>query len=157
MTLALWVRLPPPLFDTGIASPLVDHVSLGTFAAGTELEFSLTRHFGGSVFFSGTTPHEIFDPIFGVFDDMEPHAALDDTTDPLHLLGHPIPIPTVVVYFAATSFPVSLLPPSLYMDAVFAVTNTATTLPPPIAVPEPSTLLLVSMGFGAMILKRKQN
>ena len=137
------VGSPTVLFDTSTAI-LGDAVSLGIFTAGTELEFSLTRHIDGITFFSGTTLNP----------DGEPHAALD-TTDPL------FPIPTTVVYFEEIDSPLSVGPFD-YTDAVFAVTNTATTSPlilppPPIPVPEPSTLLLVSMGFGAMILKRKQN
>jgi hypothetical protein len=105
----------------------------------------LTRITDGATFFSGGTPNF----------DGEIHASLDFTD--LSLPGL-----TTVVYFEDGDVAGGSID---YTDIVFSVSNTAATAPgggggggggvPPVAVPEPGTFLLMSMGFGAIFLKKR--
>ena len=146
--------VPPVfLFNTDPASPaftpIGTTISLGLFSAGKELEFSLTRPdpaapAGSVTFFSGATPNP----------DGKIHASLDTSGPTITTTGAAFPVGSTVVYFEGGDVAAG---DDDYEDVVFSVSNTAATAPAGgvVPVPEPATFLLVSMGLGAMILRRR--
>jgi hypothetical protein len=111
------------------ATPVGTTMNIGTFTAGTELEFRLHVNNTGNDFFSGPGSRN---------PDQHTHARVQDNWQPDETL---------------VSFEDLLNGPFDYNDLSFSFTNTSAGPP---TVPEPSTLLLMLLGAAAVALNRRR-